>query len=185
MRTTVVLLLLLSAVVFSCDEAANVFLPEKTAEGMNTLGFMTDDHIWMNYGVRCTDEGCKENMVSAVLYKEGEQPFELHLKGGFTVHRQGIDQAFTLVAHGITGPGIYRLDIANNDRMCYAAYDSAGCHEFVNGAEAELVVTAYDTSRHVIAGEFSARLTNPTSPGRYVNIREGRFDAELIYHHVK
>src|SRR5436190_2079521 len=62
MRTAVVLLLLLlSAVVYSCDEAANVWLPDKTSEGMNTLGFITDDHVWMNYGVRCTDAGCKEN----------------------------------------------------------------------------------------------------------------------------
>jgi len=152
---------------------------------MNTLGFMTDDHIWMNYGVRCTDAGCKEKMVSAVLYKQGDQPFELELKGGFTIHRRGIDQTFSIVAHGIKGVGTYRLDLLNKDRMCYAAYDSAGCHEFVNNAEAELVVTTYDTSRHIIAGEFRARLANPRSPGRYVNIREGRFDAELIYQRVK
>jgi hypothetical protein len=180
-----VVFLLLSLCVISCDEAANVWLPEKTAEGMNTLGFVTDDHIWMNYGVRCTDAGCKENLVSAVLYKQGEQPFELQVKGGFTVHRRGIDQTFTLVAHGITGVGVYRLDFANNDQVRYAAYDSAGCHEFVNGTDAELIITTYDTSRHIIAGEFRARLINPMTPSREVNIREGRFDAELVYQDVK
>lgn len=184
MRTAVILMLL-SMLVISCDEAANVWLPDKTAEGMNTLGFITDDRVWMNYGVRCTDEGCRENFVSAVLYQAGEQPFELELKGAFTVHRQGIDQTFTLVAHGITGVGVYPLAFANSDRMCYATYDSAGCHEFVNSTGAELVITTYDTIRHIIAGEFRARLVNPADPARYVNIREGRFDAELIYHHSR
>jgi len=185
MRNAVILLLIMSALVFSCDEAANMWLPDKTAEGANTLGFMTDSQIWMNYGTRCTDEGCKENMVSAALYKQGDLPYQLELKGGFTIHRKGIDQVFSIVAHDIRGVGTYRLHEANKDRMCYAAYDSAGCHEFVNELGAELIITTYDTSRHIIAGEFRARLLDKARPGHYVNIREGRFDAELFYHHVK
>jgi hypothetical protein len=182
----ILLLLIFALCLCCCDENAGVWLPEKTAEGMNTMGFITDDRVWMNYGVRCTEHGCRENMVSAVLHKSGEQPFEFVLKGGFTVQRRGIDQTFELVAHHITGPGTYTLDSTRNDRLYYALYDSAGCRTFVNSSTGtELIITTYDTTRHIIAGEFRAQLACPAEPGKHVHIREGRFDAELVYQHYK
>ncbi|MBL0743698.1 hypothetical protein [Chryseolinea lacunae] len=184
MREKVALLILLAACCFGCDKAPDLVLPEKSVEGLNTLGFMVNDCVWSNYGIRCVGTRCNDNFVTAQLQKEAEKPFALSISAAFTVNRLGIDQQFLLEANGITSTGVFSLDSLEGEQMIWVEnMDEKYFKEFVltRQSHGELVINHYDTLFGIVSGEFNGVLFNPQRPAETITIRHGRFDAELQY----
>ncbi len=173
--------------IISCckDDLPDLNLPAKTAEGLNTLGFIVNERIWVNYGERCfLFGGCSENKAQALLIKQPGGIFELIISGAYTVRGKEVDQSFSIGGENITTVGIYTLDISKGEKMKFVANRYAHSRKYyVNSTQnyPVLVINRFDTVNNVIAGEFKGILYNPAEPSDIVEIKEGRFDIELEY----
>lgn len=168
----------------ACEDPLNLWLPDKTTEGLNTLGFVTGDCVWTNYGRRCTEKGCVENLVKGNLYKTLDKPFEFIVTAGFSVPDRSIDQVFALHANGISSTGTFPLAVEDGEQLVWIANTNEKYFRqyALNGvSKAELVITRYDTLLNVISGEFRGVLYNPVDSTDYVTIDEGRFDVAINY----
>lgn len=172
----------------SCDdEIPNLKLPDKTQEGLNTLGFIIDDKVWTNYGTRCTYAGCEENKVTATLDRyriDTKDHFELILYAGYTIRGREIDQSFLISCIDITESGIYNLDNDIDNKMIFtASLYNQSFKEYINtiSINATLQITKFDTINNIVSGEFEGLLENPISLSQKVKIEKGRFDIKLDY----
>ena len=169
----------------ACEDPFNLWLPDKTTEGLNTLGFVSDECVWTNYGRRCSEKGaCVENLVKATLYKQQDKPFELMVTAGFSLPQRSIDQVFALHANGISSTGIFPLNVEDGEEIVWITDASEKYFKqfaLSRDSKAELIITRYDTLLNVISGEFRGVLYNPNNPLERVTVSDGRFDIEMAY----
>lgn len=179
-------ILLLVFAFLSCrrEKVPNLSLPSITQSGQNTLGFLIDSNVWVNYGRRCTIAGCNDNKVEAHLYRQPNGDFDLEVSAGYSVTSETIDQMFFLYTTNVTTTGTFFLDntlgrgmkfIASNYTQSYKEFKN----RFPNNCV--LTITKFDTTNRIIAGTFSGVLYNPANQTDSVRIQDGRFDAQLDY----
>jgi hypothetical protein len=187
MRQTFTLTILLFTLSFlSCrrEKVPDLSLPAITQTGQNTLGFLMDDKVWINYGRRCTFAGCNDNKVSAYLYKQPNGDFDLGVSAGYTVTSATIDQSFFFTTKNVTTPGVFFLDSNLNRKMTFIASNYTQFYKeyksrFPNSCV--LNITKFDTANRIIAGTFYGVLYNTTNSNDSVKVQDGRFDAQLDY----
>ena len=179
------LLLILFFAIHSCKKEGtpNVALPAITQNGQNTLGFNLDNKVWSNYGKRCTGlGGCKENKVSAYLYKELNGDFNLEISAGYNT--KTIDQVFYISTKNIISTGTFNIDSSLNQHIAFFANQSAPFLQQYKNRQPNkcfLTFTTFDTTNKIIAGVFNATLYNSINLNDSVKIENGRFDAKLDY----
>lgn len=179
------LVVILTFAIYSCskEEIPILTLPEITQTGQNTLGFNLDNKVWTNYGRRCTTlGGCKDNKVSAYLYKKSNGAFDLEISAGYNADT--IDQAFYITTTSITSTGTFILDSNLNRTMTFFANQSSQFFQVYKNRQPNkcfLTITRFDTTSKIIAGFFNGTLYSIFNLNDSVKIENGRFDAKLDY----
>ena len=170
---------------FSCrkDAIPNLTVPVATQTGQNTLGFLLGSNVWANYGRRCTTlGGCKDNKVTALLYKQNNGNFFFEINAGFTADT--IDQLFSIAATNITNAGTIALDSNLNHTVTFYANRNTGSIRIYQNrlaGKCAVTFTKFDTVARIVSGFFYATLYNTTSLNDSIKIESGRFDAQLSY----
>jgi hypothetical protein len=181
MRVFICSLLLL--LVFACkkEDISNLSLPPVTQNGANTLGFLRNGSVWVNYGRRCTISGCDTNQVEAELNRLSGGGYQFSLSAGFSANtRPRIDEFFGISFMFLPSVGTYQpsplqynyvhLLIGNKE---YRNLDSSRCR---------VEITRFDTVGRVVSGSFEAVLFDIAGGPDSVRITNGRFDAALQLH---
>ncbi|ULQ57125.1 DUF5025 domain-containing protein [Flavihumibacter rivuli] len=166
------------------EKAPDLTLPPATETGQNTLGFLLDGKVWTNYGKRCTIAGCKDNKVTAYLYKQPNGDFDFGVSADYTVTSDTTDQSFYISTTNITTTGTYQIDNNLGRGMAFiGSRYNQWYREYKNNLpnKCTLTITRFDTINNVVAGTFAGILYNPNNLNDSIRIQDGRFDAQLDY----
>ena len=160
-------------------------LPQITQTGQNTLGFLLDNKVWVNFGRRCTIAGCNDNKVIAHLYKQPNGDFDLEVMADYTILSEITDQSFFFYTTNVTTTGAFFLDsnldrgmkfIASRYTQSYKEYKVKEINSCV------LTISRFDTTNKIISGSFKGILHNPSNSNDSIKIESGRFDTQLNYY---
>ncbi|QIL78443.1 hypothetical protein [Hymenobacter sp. HDW8] len=177
-------------------------LPPITRHGAGTLGFVLGDEVWRNYRTCFTGTGCTNHcpvQARCVVQDKAKGIYSLQLEAQLQVGDR--QQDFTLWVRRITGPGVYQIahyapseargtfELLLHDRTQDSSYRQStaladqslreGPSQAVHGlpVAAQLLITRFDTTAHIIAGTFTGQLRNTHGWSKPMLVREGRFDA--------
>jgi hypothetical protein len=167
----------------SCEKDDPSFsLPPKTTEGLNTLGFLADDKVWVNHGEICNLFTCEDNVVTGQLHRYADKSLGVVIQAYYTDKERNINQQFQVHAKNVTGVGNYVLDSEKEESMSYITdWTKQIFYASAKTSQATLIITKLDTVNHIISGEFSGLLYQHENPSGTVHIRDGRFDTKLTY----
>jgi len=180
------IIVLLMFAFLSCrrEKIPDLSLPPATQSGQNTLGFLLNGKVWTNYGRRCTISGCKDNKVTAFLYKQPNGDFDFGVSAGYTVTSDTIDQLFYITTTNVTTTGVYQIDNNLGRGMAFIGSQYTQWYrEHKNSLPNKciLTITRFDTINKVVAGTFAGILYNPVNLNDSIQIQDGRFDAQMDY----
>lgn len=176
------------SLVGSPDKAEpTLVLPPATAVGANTLGFEIDGRVWTTYGQYCTGlfgGNCKNNFLYASSYRFPGGRRKLSISTSLDTHKY--HESFELEIDTLRGPGVYSAGLARTfpisalGKNLYdpSLTDGNNQYFYVGGASnsVRIVLTRVDTVQRIVSGTFEGRLEDISAPGKYVAIRQGRFD---------
>lgn len=179
-------ILMMITALLSCrrDKVPNFSLPPLTQTGQNTLGFLLNGKVWTNYGKRCTIAGCKENKVTAYLYKQPNGDFDFGIAGYHTLRSDTTDQSFYITTKNITTTGTFQLDSSLKRKMIFigSRYNQwYREHKNILPDKCTVTFTRFDTINKIVSGTFTGVLYRPGNLNDSIRIQEGRFDAQLDY----
>ena len=183
MKSRIMLLLTvmpLMAMMKKCErEPAPVFtLPAATQSGANTLGFIVDGRVWLNYGRLPYTSGERDNLRANYFPGRGRKAFSL---SAGQIARD-VHESFYLTIDSLTSTGIYRASTRRNSSRAVRGF--LFNDEITNttygylpmGSTATTTITTLDTVQHIIAGTFVGTLSNVSDTAKRINITEGRFN---------
>lgn len=171
---------------FSCrrDKVPEFSLPLISETGKNTLGFLLDNKVWVNYGRRCTIAGCKNNTVQADFFQQPNGDYILSVQAGYTISEPRLDQLFAFSTTNITTTGTYSLDSTSGHQVLFVENRSAGSYNDYNNRlpnNFSITITKFDTINNIVAGTFNGILYNRLDQTDSIFVKDGRFDTKLNY----
>lgn len=167
----------------ACDsDKIDLSLPPKTEEGRNTLGFLSNGHVWVNYGQICNWGKCDENVVAARRHTYPDGSHAVIIEAQYNDPQKGQSQTLQINAQNIKGPGTYLLDASQGDAMnLITDWSKNEFYQLSPNSRAKLVITRLDTVQHIISGEFSGTVYLYPHASAALEITDGRFDTKLTY----
>ena len=185
MKNRVFLLLIavpLMAMMKKCErEPAPVFtLPAATQSGANTLGFILNKRVWLNYGWLPYTSGSSDNL--RVSYFPGRGRMTFNLSAGQIA--RDVHENFYLTIDSLTSIGTYRASTRRIGSQAVRGFlfedknTGANYGYLPTGSTATTTITTLDTVQHIIAGTFVGTLTNGSDTTKTISITEGRFDVK-------
>ncbi|MDO1446455.1 DUF5025 domain-containing protein [Rhodocytophaga aerolata] len=179
-----IFLLLLSGC-FPDDPDLEFTLPPETQEGKNTVGFLKNDEVWVNYGKDCKFiGGCQESIESSFYtYKEGKTLLLTALQLIRRDRKLAVSQHFDISLDNIKGTGVYLIDGTRpDDRVSFSDETRNVNHYYLIDSTKtpfNLYITKIDTIADIVSGRFEGVLYHHTNKKDSIIIREGRFDINI------
>lgn len=177
------LLLLLPGCLPDTPEVA-LTLPAETREGKNTIGFLLDGKVWVNYGNDCKfPSGCRESLESSAYSRGGGSTFSLQALQAIRRDQKNVVlQYLSLSLDTLKGPGVYLIDGTrlNSDLYFRDALREDLDYYRVDSTKTPftLHITRLDTVAHIVAGRFEGILYDNVNKQDSIIISEGRFDVK-------
>lgn len=181
------LLLLLLLPGCSPDDPGMEFtLPAETREGQNTIGFLRNGNVWVNYGRHCTPAGGCRGSLQSILrsypYREGRTLYLQALQVYQRDKKHAVFQTLTIKLDSIKGPGVYLVDGTpfNNTLYFKDAMQEDLDYYQVDSTKTPFTVhiTTIDTVANIVAGRFEGILYGYSNRKDSIIITEGRFDVK-------
>jgi hypothetical protein len=170
---------------FPDDPELEFTLPPETQEGKNTIGFLKNDEVWVNYGKDCKFMGgCQESLESNFYsYAEGKTLLLTALQSIRRDDKLAVLQYFDISLDNIKGTGVYLIDgTRNNDRVNFSDEVRSGHHYYqIDSTKTpfKLHITKIDTTANVVSGRFEGILYHNWHKNDSIIIKEGRFDIKI------
>ncbi|OGX87805.1 hypothetical protein [Hymenobacter glacialis] len=162
------------------EPAPEFVLPAASQSGANTLGFVADGRVWLNYGWLPYTSGESDNLRVDYHPSTGKKTFTI---SAGQIARD-VQESFYLTIDSLTSVGTYQASTRRSGARAVRGFvfnnDNTGAvYSYLPvGSTAVTTITTLDTVQHIIAGTFSGTLTSISDTTKRVNITDGRFDVK-------
>jgi len=185
-------LLVCCSIFFACKKdypELDFKLPEATKSGDNTIGFVKNNKVWVNYGQYCAGLFyCPENLDWTARRMEAPDSAEFGLwvhAYKFIREKENVKtkESFMMSKVYINGLGEYIIDRNNSGQRDLAELqDDLATKRYVDNAQRvpfKINITKLDTVNQIMSGNFSGVLYNEKNVLDSVVIESGRFDFKM------
>lgn len=158
-------------------------LPAESQTGANTIGFLVNGKVWINYGQNCNIYGCDENLNSGYFHSGLEKNIFRILADMYVKEdkQEKLKQNIAIYRSGIDTTGSFLISNQHsNDYVVF--YDFLTNKQYESRAEKpsfKLIITKIDTVSRIAAGRFEGVLYNPKDLKDSLVIKAGCFDVKL------